>query len=276
MIPTGDQLNRIPASFRDPSGFLFLKEGVLYRQINPAYRAHYEQLMNSGLYKALTDAGLLIPHAVSGPRGSDTPPGAIVIRPEMVPFVSYPYEWCFSQLKDAALATLKIQKQALKYGLSLKDASAYNIQFVNCAPVFIDTLSFENYREGAPWVAYRQFCQHFLAPLALMSHKDVRLSQLLRIHLDGIPLDLVSRLLPPRSRFNFSLLSHIHIHSRAQQRYGRSPIKPSSRKLNRFHFMALLDNLECGVAKLRWEPGTTAWTDYYEHTTYRSESLHYK
>jgi hypothetical protein len=90
-----------------------------------------------------------------------------------------PYEWSFSQLKHAALLTLAIQEQALQFNLSLKDSSAYNIQFVGVRPVLMDTLSFEPYVEGRPWVAYRQFCQHFLAPLAVMSKVDIRLQRLL-------------------------------------------------------------------------------------------------
>jgi len=132
-----------------------------------------------------------------------------VIEPEQLAFISYPYEWCFSQFKEAALMTLEIQKKAFSLGMTLKDCSAYNIQFRGAQPVFIDTLSFESYREGEPWVAYRQFCQHFLAPLALMGLRDIRLNQLLRIYLDGIPLDLASSLLPSRSRLSFSLFSHI-------------------------------------------------------------------
>ena len=105
----------------------------------------------------------------------------------MIPFISYPYEWCFSQLREAALTTLKVQRKALEFGMSLRDSSAYNIQFKSGKPIFIDTLSFGKYREGQPWVAYRQFCQHFLAPLALMSYKDIRLSQLLSIHIESPP-----------------------------------------------------------------------------------------
>ena len=119
-----------------------------------------------------------------------------VIRPEEIPFISYPYEWSFSQLQDAALATLEIEKRALRSGMTLVDASAYNIQFRRGRPVLIDTLSLRRAVEGEPWTAYGQYCRHFLAPLALMSLKDIRLGQLLRVHLDGIPLDLASSLLP--------------------------------------------------------------------------------
>src|SRR5512136_1175382 len=178
----------VPSSFRDPSGFLFHRNGRLYRQVNASYRADYKQLMESGLYRDLTEQGLLIPHKeTTEPHMSGR--GSLVIEPEIVPFISYAYEWSFSQLQDAALATLAIQKKAVEHGMSLKDASAYNIQFRGCRPVMIDTLSFERYREGEPWVAYRQFCQHFLAPLALMSYKDIRLNQLFRVFIDGFPLD---------------------------------------------------------------------------------------
>ena len=193
-----------------------------------------------------------------------------------MPFISYPYEWSFSQLKDAALLTLKIQKIALEHGMSLKDASAYNIQFVKGKPLLIDTLSFEKYAEGRPWVAYRQFCQHFLAPLALMARRDVRLNQLSRIFLDGIPLDLASRLLPVGTRFKFSLLSHIHLHARSQKHYQDKPVKTSERKLSRFSFLALIDSLESAVASLRWQPRGTEWAEYYDHTNYSDSAIDFK
>src|SRR5690606_2587812 len=132
-----------------------------------------------------------------------------------------PYEWSFSQLKDAALTTLEIQRRALAKGMVLKDASAYNIQFRDAKPIFIDTLSFEKYNEGEPWVAYKQFCQHFLAPLALMARTDVDLSKLMRIYIDGIPLPLASKLLSGRTKLNVRLLTHIHWHARTQIKHSQ-------------------------------------------------------
>ncbi len=134
------------SSFRDPSGFLFTRDGQLYRQVNQRYRSHYDQLIGSGLYDELVAAGLLIPHQEeeSDPGLSDD--AYKVIRPEPVAFISYPYEWSFSQLKDAALTTLAVQVKALDHGMILKDASAYNIQFHQGRPVLIDTLSFEIYQ----------------------------------------------------------------------------------------------------------------------------------
>src|SRR5262245_14254456 len=224
-MTTQQNSGQLSASFRDPSGFLFSRDGVLYRQVNRRYEQEYARLMESGLYEKLVKVGVLIPHVEVENVRAEAGECFRVIQPERVPFISYPYEWSFGQLKDAALATLSIQKRALKAGMSLKDASAYNIQFVRGKAVLIDTLSFELYKDGQPWVAYRQFCQHFLAPLTLMALKDVRLSQLLRVYIDGIPLDLASELLPSKTRLNFGLLTHIHLHASAQKRYAGEDVK---------------------------------------------------
>jgi ribosomal protein L11 methylase PrmA len=266
---------RILGSFRDPSGHLFTRDGVLYRQINEVYRPHYDHLMGGGLYERLVEMGALVEHSQEHARLADSDGAYRVIRPVPVPFVSYPYEWCFSQLRDAALLTLDIQKTALEFGMSLKDASAYNVQFVDSSPVLIDTLSFEMYREGEPWVAYKQFCQHFLAPLALMAHEDVRLAHLLRVHIDGIPLDLASRLLPVRTRLSLGLLTHIFIHARAQKRYAGQAAKPSG-KMPRASLVGLIGGLRSTVSRLRWHPPATEWGDYYRDTNYSDDAMGHK
>ena len=267
---------QLSASFRDPSGFLFTRNGILYRQINRAYSNDYARLMDSGLYGKLVKASLLIPHVETDQLPAESDSAFKVIQPERVPFISYPYEWSFSQLKDAALATLSIQKRALKLDMSLKDASAYNIQFVRGKAMLIDTLSFEVYKEGQPWVAYKQFCQHFLAPLALMSYRDVRLSQLLRVYIDGVPLDLASALLPAKTKFNFGMLTHIHIHAGAQRRYSDKAVKPRVGGMNKQALIGLIESLENTIAKLTWKPAGTEWGDYYENTNYTDSAFEHK
>ena len=262
-----------PASFRDPSGFLFSRNGRLFRQINKRYSADYDHLLDSGLYDDLVNNDLLVAHTEREESPADPRIAYKVIEPELIPFISYPYEWCFSQLQDAALATLAVQRKAIDHGMSLKDASAYNVQFHLGRPILIDTLSFENLREGEPWIAYRQFCQHFLAPLALMSYVNIELGKLLRTHIDGVPLDLASQLLPPRTRLKLSLLVHIHWHASAQRRFaGTSTRQPrQGRKMNLNALRGLVDNLESAIQKLRWEPEHSAWADY-EQTHAYSES----
>ena len=262
------------ASFRDPSGFVFRQDGRVLRQVNTCYRETYERLMASGLYAELVQRGLLLEH-----REAEVPvtgDGYKVIEPQTLPLISYPYEWCFSQLKDAALATLTIQQVALEHEMVLKDASAYNIQFVDSRPVLIDTLSFEEYREGEPWIAYGQFCQHFLAPLSLASYRDFRLARLLRTYIDGVPLDLASGLLPRSSWLRLPLLMHLHLHARSQGHYADRKVDTTGKKVSRQGLLALVDSLETGVRKLQWHPGKTEWSDYYEETNYDAEAADHK
>ncbi|MCP5047973.1 MAG: SAM-dependent methyltransferase [bacterium] len=267
---------RNPGSFRDPSGFLFYRDNTLYRQVNKVYKKDYDFLMSCGLYQKLVDKGLLIPHEEVDVPFMEEIDGYKILQPEMVPFISYPYEWSFSQLKDAALATIAIQKLAFEKGMSLKDSSAYNIQFLKGKPVFIDSLSFEVYKEGEPWVAYRQFCQHFLAPLALMALKDIRLGQLLRVHIDGIPLDLTASMLPASARFHMSLYMHIILHGKSQKRYEYKTPQTSSRNVSKLGFQGIIESLEKAVKKLKWKPVGTEWDDYYNDTNYSGEGHKHK
>jgi len=264
------------ASFRDPSGFLFWRDGELFRQINKCYAADYDVLERCGLLEKLYSAGLLVRHSETGLSEKISPQAYKVLKPERLPFVSYPYEWCFGELKDAALLTLKIAKQALDHGLVLKDASAFNVQFNGSRPVFIDLLSFEQYRENEPWIAYRQFCQHFLGPLALMSKVDLRCVQLFRSHIDGIPLELAGALLPWSSYLRFGLLTHIHLHGWFNRQDWKAKQLGRRGKFSKFSFYALLDNLNSLVESLTPPKSKAFWEAYYQGTNYSSAGLQHK
>jgi hypothetical protein len=234
--------------------------------------------MNSGLYQELTDAGLLVRHDEVGIDPVGPSNAYKVLHPEPIPFISYPYEWTFSQLKDAALTTLQAQIKALNFGMTLKDASAYNVQFLRGQAVLIDTLSFEKYQEGEPWVSYRQFCQHFLAPLALMSYQHVGLGQLSRIYIDGIPLDLAHALLPTRTHLQPALQMHIHLHARLQKKSEDRPDMRHSRRgtFSLTAFKGLIDSLESAIKKLKWHPKGTEWADYKSEDSYSEVALNHK
>jgi len=262
---------RLGASFRDPSGFVFRRDGVLYRQVNASYASDLKLLFGSGLHDALVADGLLIPAERLGPEFGSTPEAVDVLRPEVVPTVSYPYEWCFGALRDAALLTLEIARRALDKDMVLKDASAYNVQFRSGRPIFIDTLSFETYQEGEPWIAYRQFCGHFLAPLALMALVDVRLGSILRTNLDGIPLDLASYLLPGMTRLKPGLSMHLHMHGKVVNQAASENVRKVS--FSKTSLLATLDSLRGTVEGLRWNPKGTQWAGYYDETNYSHASM---
>jgi ribosomal protein L11 methylase PrmA len=262
---------RDPGSYRDPGGFVYRRDGVLYRQIGPSSIDDWDAFLASGLADRLIASGRLIGHEVVDLTDAATAEARAVIKPDPIDFISYPYEWTFGELQDAALLTLDIELEALKVGWTLKDASAYNVQFRDARPVLIDSLSFEPHEDGTPWVAYRQFCEHFLAPLAVMSRRDIRLSALLRADPDGIPLDLAKGLVPWRTRLNFGLLSHLHLHANAQVRHAANDDEgkaAKSARISRTRLIALIGNLRNTVAGLSWKPGGTEWSDYADNTSY--------
>ncbi len=261
-----------PASFRDPDGAILFIDNVLHRFVSNNFKSKYDKLMNSGLHKELVKNQFIVDHEENGERE-----GGFLIKPELISNISYPYEWSFSQLKDAALLTLKIQEVAIEHGMSLKDASAYNIQFQNGKPIFIDTTSFENFSEGQAWVAYKQFCQHFLAPLALMSCTDIRLGSLLKNYIDGIPLDLAASLMPLKSKLSLGLSMHLFFHAKMQGKYSDSGIsKQEVKKIPKMQTLGILDSLKTTISKLKLSTVDTEWGDYYNNTNYSDESFNEK
>jgi hypothetical protein len=274
-----------PGSFRDPAGFVYSRNGTVFRQINQCYSEEFDAVRQSGLLEHLQARNALIHHKeMAIDQNSATAAAYRIIRPEPIPFISYSHEWSFSQLKDAALLTLEIQQESLLHGFVLKDASAFNIQFLRGKPIFIDTLSFERYRDGEPWVAYGQFCRHFLGPLALMCYVDISLSQMLRVHLDGIPLHLATRLLPFPAYFNAGLLIHLFLHSRTQQKYAPQGVATFTRnktirsvgKINATGLLGIVESLKNTVSRLQWKPTETEWSEYYSTTNYTKAAFQNK
>ncbi len=259
------------ASFRDPAGFVYIEEGEIYRSVSKSYLTSYREFMSSGLFQDLVGEGLLVRHTECANSLDDDYP--VVLKPEKIEPITYPYEWCFSQLKDAALLTLAIQKKAMSRGMSLRDASAFNVQFVSNRPVFIDTLSFGALDPRKPWGAYRQFCQHFLAPLALMSYVSPDLNRLIQLYIDGVPLQLASRMLPASSWARFGLFSHIHMHARLQQSAHKSNSCGVGGEVSLNGLFGILDSLRETIEKLEISVSKTEWEDYYSATNYTSDSL---
>jgi ribosomal protein L11 methylase PrmA len=265
---------RHPASFRDPSGFVFRRDAVILRQVHRSYRAEYELLLGSGLYQELARDRLLLCHEEMPLNHAASADAFRVLKPKAVPFVSYPYEWSFSQLRDAALLTLDVHARALDHGMTLKDASAYNVQFVDGRPIHIDTLSFGIYIQDSPWAAYRQFCQHFLAPLLLMSHVDIRLGRLLRTYIDGIPIDLANRCLPRRTFLGWGPLLHVRLHARSLARHAATRINEAAAapRVSLTAQRGLIDSLASTVGRLTWRPRGTEWGDYMSTNSYDAEA----
>ncbi len=265
-------------SFRDPAGFIFKHNDQIYRQINQDGQADYDFFMSSGLYDELIKQELIVSHEeINSTKafGADSRRYKI-IKPKLIPFISYPYEWSFDQLKSAGLLTLKIQKIALDHGMILKDASAYNVQFLGNQPVFIDSLSFRVYEPGVAWDGYKQFCEHFIAPLAIASYNSPETLTMLKSFLDGVPLGIATTMLPKRAKLNTSLLAHVYVHAASQKRYNSRGGVAKQRKLSVTAMNGLMESLKKAVSRLNIDKKQSEWSHYYENTNYSDSAFNAK
>lgn len=261
------------ASYRDPSGFVFSYKGEVYRQVNQVYRKDFERFIDSGLYAKLVKDQLLLPHQQLEENLTGGENWYTTLKPEQLHFITYPYEWCFDQLKDAALLTLQLAQIGMAHNMILKDATPFNIQLHKGRLVFIDSLSFEEYDETRPWVAYRQFCETFLAPLALMHYHQQPLQPLLSAYPEGVPLAMASSLLPWRSRLNL----HVYLHIYLQGKMAGTNASAAERKVvfSRQKLQNLLRSLQSLVESFHIKTKGT-WSDYYNEAGQRLGYLPHK
>lgn len=263
-----------PSSFRDPSGFVFEQNDSVYRQVNLIYKEHYDQLLSSGLYERLVTKKLLISHHEVKDAVATDDQVYKIIEPERINLISYSCEWSFDMLKDAALLTLKIATIALDYSMVLKDATPYNIQWHKGRLIFIDTLSFEKYEEGKPWIAYRQFCESFLSPLLLMHYKKTDLHEMQFAYPEGIPLETTRRLLPWRSTLSVHTWLHIHMHAKFSRKHaGKSE---QGAVVSKKKLIGLLMSLKTLIQSLHFKNIQTTWGNYYEEAAKRETYLETK
>lgn len=264
-------LHHHSSSYRDPAGFLFYSNGILYRQVNQVFKNNWDRFIRGGLYQHLAEKKILIPHQIIHENLTNTSDWHATIQPETIPFISYPYEWSFDMLKDAALLTLEAAKEAMSFGMMLRDASGYNIQLYNGRMIFIDTLSFEEYDEQKPWIAYRQFCEHFFAPLALMHYLKQPLQNLLLAYPDGIPLAIAAKMLPFKSKLN--LHSYLHLHLQSSMALKTKGENEKGKPFSKQKMKNLLQSLEDGIRSFNLQSSSTAWSDYYEEANQRGDYL---
>jgi SAM-dependent methyltransferase len=268
-----------PGSFRDPDSRVLLAPDAVLRALSPRGLEDWRALAATRFFPRAVEAGKVV--ATQELEASAVPEGALrgevagMLRHERLPFVSYPYEWPFSMLRDAAALQLELLAEALEEKTILKDSSPYNVQWRGAQPVFVDVGSFEPLREGEPWVGYRQFCMLYLYPLMLQAHRGVDFHPFLRGSIDGITPAQAAALLR-RDRRRAGVLKHVTLHARLEQRYDDSSQKEVRKDLKEAGFSSELikanvKGLRKLLGKLRWEPGGSTWSSYGEICTYSEE-----
>lgn len=260
---------RSKSSFRDPNAHVFQFEDQIFRGLKGPAAVRTRDFLNSKLYQKWNGKALIGTKILAG--GSLPPlPNEILgdydlwLEHQKIDLISYPAEWTFGTLKRAACFYLDLCIEAITHGFFFKDASAYNIQFIGSKPVFIDLPSIEAYTEGAPWIAYKQFCEQFLAPLAINSFAGIEHNQFFRSNVDGLDLKTAQRLLPLSSYFSPTLLGHMHLHAWALKKATSERFqekKTQIKSVPRKNLLAMLHSLKRFLDKL--EPkDQTYWSAY--------------
>lgn len=261
---------RSPASFRDPDSGVVLRTGKLLRFFVGAAIHDYEYFGASGLARRLSDAGSILPiRPAESAEFPDVPPNAVVVEQDLIPFISYAYEWPFEMLKTAARFHLGVALEALEAGMMLKDATSDNVQFLGPRPIFIDLGSFARY-EGGHWAAYAQFCRTLLNPLVLRALARIPFQPLLRSHVEGLTPELTNALLPLRHKLKRSLLTHVVLHAYLNRGdaipAGTSVAAPPG--LAKKNLRRLLLDLDSLIASLQVKQGDTPWSNYDDRDSY--------
>ncbi len=267
-----------PGSFRDPFGHVFSRDGKIFRSVFGPGVEDYEAAKDAGVYSKLIKAGLLLTHQEVG-KDERAPEGTVYcLTHPRLPMVSYPWEWSFSMLKDAALIHLDVMEMLLSDNFWLRDASAFNVQYDGNRLCLIDTLSIGRRVPESPWVAYGQFCSHFLAPLAAAAYCDIRTFSLWRNHMDGYPLDLATKILPLMRLLQPGIFMHLTLHARFQRMADRrediGEIKKVKKpKVNDPGLRGLINSLRKTIKGVKWKRFSEIWEEYGKIRTYRAEDL---
>lgn len=271
-------MTAIPASFKDPSGKVFSDNGNIYRVIFKGGAVEYENARDSGIYNKLIDAGLLISHTETDEFSSAPDDAVYCLHHPRLPFISYPWEWPFSFLKDAGLIHLDAMEMLIEKGFWLRDANAFNVQYDGSRLRLIDTLSVGKIVPSSPWVAYGQFCAHFLAPLAMAAYCDIQTLSLWRNFIDGFPLDMAAKMLPFAKRYKPRLFIHLTLHSRFQNAADRkddigktkSVKKPT---VSQNALIGIVRSLRKTIAGIHWKSSSKIWEAYHDIRTYASDDI---
>jgi len=272
-----------PGSFRDRTARVFYHDGHIFRGLSATALKEWQALSATSLYRRFAENGAIVTtrqrEIGSLPFRLDEP-WAAVLEHERLPFVSYPYEWSFEMLRDAALLQLDLVLAGLDEGIGLKDASAYNVQWKGATPVFVDIGSFYKRAEGEPWVGYRQFCQMFLYPLLLQAYRDVPFQAWMRGNIDGMDAEVCLNLLSARDYFRGGVLAHVYLQAKAQKAYN-STTRDVRAELNKAGFDTRIiktnaEGLRKLVASLEWKPKQSTWSDYLKCGHYEAADAEQK
>lgn len=273
--------NREGGSFRDPEGRVYVASGRVFRGVAPKAAERVRGLVRSDFFREraggrIVETWEVAPEEAARAGVPEAAVGAWAMwaEHEALPLVTWPYEWPFESLKQAACLTLELLADALRSGFTLRDASAFNVQFIHSRPIFIDVLSFVEYEDGAPFLGYKQFCEQFFAPLCMAAFAGIDFNEWFRGRLDGFDLIEASGALPLSTRCRPQVLMHIHSQAWAMRKLKSAEIRlgsAGSRPIPRRNLIALADSLRRYIGGLE-RKRRTYWQNYATHNSYDERS----
>lgn len=270
-MPWPDEFHYVPGSFRDRSGRVFQANGQIYRAVTAGALEEFEAVSRMSFFQNGMATRAIVPTCISCRRPTELPghnSWAAILHHERVPLITWPYEWCFSMLRDAALHQLHLMRDALAENAVLKDATPYNIQFVGMQPTLIDTASVTRLPPGALWDGYRQFCQLFLYPLMMQAWVGLDFQPFLRGRLDGITPEQFRRAMSLRDIFRPGVFKHVILHSRlstaGSPAVAQAGVSTSLREsgFQKEMIQHNVNGLIRIVERMDWKLPQSAWSEY--------------
>ena len=280
--PVLSAASRVGGSFRDPEGRVYTASGHTFRGVSAGASDRLRDFLKSEFFKkragnSIVNTWEISPDQVidSGVAASEVTNWNMWVEHETIPLVTFPYEWSFVSLQRAACLTLDLLADSVRNGYMLKDASAFNVQFIDQQPIFIDILSFIRYEQGVPFLGYKQFCEQFFAPLCLTAFAGIEFNSWFRGRLDGLDLKEVSQALPISTRLRLQVALHIHYHAHAmrklESKLENSDHDQHKRQIPQHHLIAMVTSLRKFISKLE-RNHTTYWQMYSKNTSYLDQS----
>jgi len=277
--PPSSTIQAESGSFRDRHGRVYYTPEGVVRGLSQKSLDDWRLLSKTKFFEKFSSAGSLVrTEEIPNPGLEDR--WAAYLKHDRIPFITYPYEWSFGMLRDAALLQLRLTEAALQENLILKDSTSYNIQWMGTRPVFIDIPSFEPYVPGSPWAGYLQFCKLFLYPLLLQAHKDIPFHTWMRGNIDGIEPSECRRLFSAKDFMKPGVLMDVVMQAKLQDKYADSDknIRSDIRKtgFNTGLILANVRRLQGIVGKLQWKRAKSTWSDYARVNSYTDADIEQK
>lgn len=265
------------ASFKDNHGNVYHHENKIFRAINSSGKELFEDLVENNIIEESTKNNFLIETSIINNKNFLNVNCSYLVEHKKIPFLSYPYEWSFDQLKIAALHHLNFQIFLLEKNFILKDASAFNIQFFGNSPIFIDLLSIKLKKKDEYWLGHNQFCDEFLNPLLFTFFKKVPFNALYQGNLNGITTENLNNLLSLKDKTNFFVFLNIFLKSKLQKNYSeKNLINLKQRKFSKISYLYILKNFKNFIEKINLDKKKTTWSDYSLNNTYSSDQFNQK